>query len=129
VTYVNIPTKFGLIEEADTMRVSKLIFLGFALLAALCFAFTPAIAEHPWSEEENAGGNGDGGELGDGGVNPDDPNVLDPDNPDLLGTDLWWLGIIWDGFTGEGDTDSAPTGSLFDTGSESSSTLEGETVQ
>jgi hypothetical protein len=88
------------------MKVSKFLVWLIAVLAALCFTLTPVIAdEHPWSEDENPGGSGDGGEPGNGGITPEDPNVNDPETfDDLFGSSLYWWELIWDGLTGDGDT-------------------------
>lgn len=96
------------------MRVSKFLVWCIAVLAALSFAFTPVIAdEHPWSEDENPGGSGDGGEPDNGGVTPDNPNVLDPDFSDeLLGSSLYWWELLWDGLTGDEATESVTSNSV-----------------
>lgn len=110
------------------MKVSRLLTLIIAVFAALCFAFTPLIAgDHPWNEDENPNG---GGVPDNGGSNPDDPNVTNPDETDeLFGSSLWWWELIWDGVIGEDGTDGSPTGSAPSTDSETSSDQLGDSVQ
>jgi len=96
------------------MKVSKLFIWVFAIAAALCFALAPVSAgDHPWNEDEQSGGSGDGGEPDNGDSSPGDPNTEDPDDLDeLFGTSFWWLGIIWDGVTGDEETDAVPSQSI-----------------
>jgi hypothetical protein len=102
-----MPAKFEPIEEVDTMKVSKLLIWCLAVLATLSFAFMPAMADNPWSDE-NENGSNEGDAPGNGSVTPDDPDQTDPDNPDVLyGSSLWWLGLIWDGLSDEDNVTNA----------------------
>jgi hypothetical protein len=72
------------------MKVSRLIAILIALLAAISFALTPVGAgEHPWNE----GDQGNGGDArGNGGSSSDDPNTTTDvrSSGPLWGTSFWW---------------------------------------
>jgi len=90
------------------MKVSRLIAILIALLAAISFALTPVGAgEHPWNE----GDQGNGGDTrGNGGSSTDDPNdALDTrDSGPLWGTSLWWLQFLPGGSI-DRDRDASPS--------------------
>jgi hypothetical protein len=84
------------------MKVSKLLGLIFAVFAIFLFAVSPVVAgggsEDPWSEEE--GGSGTTNTGGQGSEeDPGDP-MIGFESSNYLGTDLWYLGFIWDAVVG-----------------------------
>ncbi len=127
MTFVNIPTRFGIIQEADTMQVSRLMIWSLAVFAALCFALTPVMAgDHPWNEDENPDG---GGVPNTGGSNPDDPNIINPDETDeFFGTSLWWLDLIWDEITDDDGATNTTDSPTPDTGTDVSMDSAGEST-
>lgn len=108
------------------MQVSKLMLWSLAVMAAICFALTPVMAgDHPWNEDENPNG---GGIPNTGGPDPNDPNVVNPDNSDeFMGTSLWWLDLIWDELTDDtGTSTTTDSGTAPNIGNEMAPNTAGE---
>ncbi len=77
------------------MRVSKLLVLfSLAVLAAMLYIASPAIAlEHPWEEGETPG-NGSGEVPGTSHPLPGDDTVQVPLLNSTQGTFFWWFELI-----------------------------------
>ncbi len=103
------------------MKVSRLIAILIALLAAISFALTPVGAgEHPWNE----GDQGNGGDTrGNGGSSTDPNSAFDSgDSGPLWGTSLWWLQFLPGGSPDRGrDTTPSTTAPVHDGKTQTSS--------